>query len=177
MKKQTQNGFTIVELLIVIVVIGILAAITVVAFNGVQQQARDTIRKNDLALIRDALNLYNIDNNTWVETGSGCGYNGDGNGWFSHVNGSPTSYPKSVSNCLKEAGYIKKDIIDPTGGTTSSPTAGFSYMKYHCGVGASQQVFIYAKLESLPQTTTATDGTCQSSVDTNYGMNYYIQVK
>ncbi len=34
------TGFTIVELLIVIVVIGILAAITIVAFNGVQSKAR-----------------------------------------------------------------------------------------------------------------------------------------
>lgn len=40
MKKQT--GFTIVELLIVIVVIGILAAITIVAFNGMQDRARNS---------------------------------------------------------------------------------------------------------------------------------------
>jgi len=41
MKKQKQpTGFTIVELLIVIVVIGILAAITIVAFNGVQDKAK-----------------------------------------------------------------------------------------------------------------------------------------
>lgn len=38
--RPKQTGFTIVELLIVIVVIGILAAITVVAYNGVQEQAR-----------------------------------------------------------------------------------------------------------------------------------------
>ena len=36
-----QSGFTIVELLIVIVIIGILAAITIVAYNGIQQRARD----------------------------------------------------------------------------------------------------------------------------------------
>ena len=39
MPTRTKDGFTIVELLIVIVVIGILAAITVVAFNGVQKRA------------------------------------------------------------------------------------------------------------------------------------------
>lgn len=170
-----QRGFTIIELLIVIVVIGILAAITIVAYNGLQGRARDTIRKSDLESVSQALNLYNIDNASWVGTGSGCGYNGDGSGWFSHVNG--TSYPKSVSNCLKEAGYIKKDITDPTGGTTSSPTVGFSYMKYHCGTGASERVYVYAKLESMPQDEFSTDGTCSSTLDTSYGMNYYVQVK
>jgi len=41
-KKQIQNGFTIVELLIVIVIIGILAAIVTVAYNGIQNRAKNT---------------------------------------------------------------------------------------------------------------------------------------
>lgn len=46
---QTKNpGFTIVELLIVIVVIGILAAITTVAYNGIQGRAYDTSVQNDI---------------------------------------------------------------------------------------------------------------------------------
>lgn len=46
---KKQKGFTIVELLIVIVVIGILAAIVIVAFNGIQNRANDTALKSDLA--------------------------------------------------------------------------------------------------------------------------------
>ena len=47
--QQSRSGFTIVELLIVIVVIGILAAITIVAFNGIQSRARATVMQNDIA--------------------------------------------------------------------------------------------------------------------------------
>ena len=46
--RVVQKGFTIVELLIVIVVIGILAAITIVAFNGVQQKAATAAVQSDL---------------------------------------------------------------------------------------------------------------------------------
>ena len=42
-------GFTIVELLIVIVIIGILAAITIVAYNGIQQRAQAATVQSDPA--------------------------------------------------------------------------------------------------------------------------------
>ncbi len=47
--RSSQQGFTIVELLIVIVVIGILAAITIVAYNGVQSRARAAAVTADLS--------------------------------------------------------------------------------------------------------------------------------
>lgn len=47
--KQKQTGFTIVELLIVIVVIAILAAITIVAYNGIQQRAANAAVTSDLS--------------------------------------------------------------------------------------------------------------------------------
>ena len=60
--NDRKSGFTIVELLIVIVVIGILAAIVIVAFNGVQNRAKDSERSSELASIQKALELYYIDN-------------------------------------------------------------------------------------------------------------------
>lgn len=60
-KKSKKSGFTIVELLIVIVVIGILAAITVVAYNGIQNRATDTERQTDVKAMQTALEVYYID--------------------------------------------------------------------------------------------------------------------
>ena len=57
MRKNT-SGFTLVELLITIVVIAILAAISVVAFNGIQERARDTQRDHDISIIAKALEMY-----------------------------------------------------------------------------------------------------------------------
>lgn len=52
---QRKSGFTIVELLIVIVVIAILASITIVAFNGINTRAQQTKIDNDIATLRKAV--------------------------------------------------------------------------------------------------------------------------
>lgn len=56
--RKTITGFTIVELLIVIVVIAILAAIGLVAYTGVQNRTYDNIVKQDLRNIAQKLELY-----------------------------------------------------------------------------------------------------------------------
>jgi len=63
--KNKQSGFTIVELLIVIVVIGILAAIVIVAFNGIQNRAVETAIKSDLANAAKKMRIYHADNDAW----------------------------------------------------------------------------------------------------------------
>ena len=59
--SSKKNGFTIVELLIVIVVIAILATITVVAFNGIMDRAKATSLQADLNNASKKLKLYQAD--------------------------------------------------------------------------------------------------------------------
>ena len=56
------RGFTIVELLIVIVVIAILASISIVAYNGVQNRAHDTAVQSDLKNYAEMFEIYHFDN-------------------------------------------------------------------------------------------------------------------
>lgn len=63
-----QTGFTIVELLIVIVVIGILAAITIVAFNGVQTRANNTVVESNLTNVVKRFELFRAEYGQYPST-------------------------------------------------------------------------------------------------------------
>lgn len=64
--KKRNEGFTIVELLIVIVVIGILAVLVLNTFQGVQGRARDTERKTDINAIHTQLEVFYNDNGYYL---------------------------------------------------------------------------------------------------------------
>jgi type IV pilus assembly protein PilA len=63
-KTQAQRGFTIVELLIVVVVIAILAAITIVSYNGITARANQSAAKASAATFQKKAELYAADSNT-----------------------------------------------------------------------------------------------------------------
>lgn len=65
MNKRFTSGFTIVELLVVIVVIGILASITVVAYNGVQNNAYNAQIKAGVRSYYQALQVYLVQNGSY----------------------------------------------------------------------------------------------------------------
>jgi len=64
-KKHNSTGFTIVELLVVIVVIGILAAITFVAYTGIQQRASSAVITSDINGAITALEIYKAENGNY----------------------------------------------------------------------------------------------------------------
>tara|TARA_B100001245_G_scaffold100561_1_gene73094 strand:- start:8937 stop:9464 length:528 start_codon:yes stop_codon:yes gene_type:complete len=70
MIKNQQKGFTIVELLIVVVVIGILAAIVIVAYNGIQNSANEAAVKSDLAQFAKNLEIYKTKNGAYPSSRS-----------------------------------------------------------------------------------------------------------
>lgn len=63
-----KKGFTVIELLIVIVVIGILAAIVIISYNGVQTRARNSIRLGDIKAVEELLETYYAQHGEYPKT-------------------------------------------------------------------------------------------------------------
>ncbi len=61
-KNKTYNGFTLVELLVVIGIIAVILGISIFGIGGARKGSRDTKRKADLETIRSAAELYRSDN-------------------------------------------------------------------------------------------------------------------
>lgn len=112
--RRAESGFTLVELLIVIVVIAILAAIAITAFAGVQAQARDTQRVADIDQIQSQLELYYTDKAKFPT-------NSDMTGTVAAVTG---IFPGLGPDALEEP---QDDTGDGNSFTNTPPTAAGSY--------------------------------------------------
>ncbi|OGG11484.1 hypothetical protein A2Z00_03495 [Candidatus Gottesmanbacteria bacterium RBG_13_45_10] len=62
-ETKKRKGFTLMELLIVIAIIGILISMGVVSFSSAQKTSRDSKRRADMKAIQNAWEQYNSDNN------------------------------------------------------------------------------------------------------------------
>lgn len=165
--KQRRPGFTIVELLIVIVVIAILASISVAAYSGIQARGRDSQRRQDVKTIVKALEMYYVDNGRYPSglCDSDCAVNG---GWS-------TTNDASWANLANELvpKYISSLPVDPNPSMGLNPTGGgstrFGYGYFatrsnsnYCGSSNNQAYILVYTLESGSQENTL-NGACNDN--------------
>ena len=187
LRMRSSRGFTVIELLVIIIVIGILASIVAVSYNRSLALSRDTKRVADLEAIADSITAYRLRFGDHVQAGScASGSSGGGNGWFNYVNGS--TYTKSILSCLTDNGYLNANVTDPSGCGTQTANApgktckqtGYTYMKSTCSVGSETVTVVMARLELSGNVADlqGTNGVCSSdSWATSYVMNYMVKVE
>ncbi len=105
MKK---NAFTIIELVVVMAILGLLAAAVVVGFGKQQAAGRDAKRKADLSTINTALQSYLADKGTMFDSVADSGGSWD-------VSSLPTSGPNATDflSTLVSNSYLSKVPVDP----------------------------------------------------------------
>lgn len=68
---QKQRGFSLIEIMVVVVILGILAAIIVPKISGRPDEARIVKAKQDILVIQNAMDLYRLDNGFYPSTDQG----------------------------------------------------------------------------------------------------------
>ncbi len=71
-KIKSKQGFTLIEILIVIAIIGILASVAIIGLGGSRVKARDSKKISELAQIRNGLELYFTTCGHYPGGGAGC---------------------------------------------------------------------------------------------------------
>ena len=98
-----QRGFTLIEIMVVVVIMGILAALVVPKLMGRTDDARIIAAKQDIATVMQGLKLYKLDNQRYPTTEQG----------LQALINKPSSGP--AANGWKTGGYIDKLPKDPWG--------------------------------------------------------------
>jgi general secretion pathway protein G len=101
--RAIQRGFTLIEIMVVVVIIGILGALVVPKLMGRADDARVTAARQDIATLMQALKLYRLDNQRYPTTEQG----------LQALVSKPTSGP--AANGWKSGGYVDKLPNDPWG--------------------------------------------------------------
>lgn len=100
---KRQSGFTLIEVMVVIVILGVLAALIVPKIMGRPDEARVVAARQDVASLMQALKLYRLDNRRYPTTEQG----------LAALVSKPTLAP--VPEGWKSGGYIERLPLDPWG--------------------------------------------------------------
>lgn len=103
MKTRAHGGFSLIEILVVVVIIGILAAVVVPRVMDEPDRARVTKAKQDVQALVTALNMYKLDNYSYPSTEQG----------LEALVRRPAGQPAAPN--WKEGGYIERLPSDPWG--------------------------------------------------------------
>ncbi|CDZ95332.1 MULTISPECIES: type II secretion system major pseudopilin GspG [Pseudomonadaceae] len=103
MTTKKQRGFTLIEIMVVVVILGILAALVVPQVMNRPDQAKVTVAKGDIKAIAAALDMYKLDNFNYPSTQQGL------NALVEKPSGSPQ--PRNWNR----DGYLKRVPKDPWG--------------------------------------------------------------
>lgn len=119
-----ERGFTIIELLIVIVVIAILAALVIISYAGVQSRARDAERVSDIRAVQQGAELYNTNNGAYpARANANANLSAPAQG----VDAAALKPPRGASGATLTA-----TVVTTVGAET------YAYVGYDCtGVGAA----------------------------------------
>lgn len=101
--QQRQHGFTLIEIMVVVVILGILAALVVPQVMGRPDQAKVTVTKSDLNAVAAALEMYRLDNHHYPSTQQGL------EALVKKPSGSPPA------RNWNSGGYLKRLPLDPWG--------------------------------------------------------------
>ncbi len=71
MNKQRQRGFTLLEIMVVIVILGILASLVVPNLMGNKEKADRQKAVSDITALENALDMYKLDNSLYPNTEQG----------------------------------------------------------------------------------------------------------
>lgn len=172
--KQRGLGFTIVELLIVVVVIGILATITVVSFNGIVSQTKIASIKYDLDTNSRKLQLYYTQYSSYPTSldGNKCPSlpTPDTNYCLKFSNGATfSSYTGTTSN------YTLEVVIDGSAYQVtpdSGPVLAQQSLEYYLNYNATKLQQYYTQYGSYPSALDGSNCPSAPTANTNYCLQF-----